>query len=160
MCQSSQSRVNVLQTIRKRHQLTLMYYNFVTYQDMYVKYGHSVENDYDVSIHFPLAKEKLSMNNIKTNDFNYKIGTIVTVDVTNTHPVFGEILKIFVIDQMIFIKYCLFKTIGFDKHYHSWTVVKKYWVENLIKYTLLPSRTPCLLFEEEGEKYNATRYQI
>lgn len=153
------SRVNVLQTIGIRQQLSLMHFQFSKYEHLYVTYGSEVEDD-EVRTDFPSAESRKTVKSVTINDVTYKPGTIILAKSFEHGPGFGKIHKVYVIGSHIIFKIIPFKLIGFNTHFFANSVIECTEKKDFINYNSLPLRTPCLLYEIDGMSYIATRHTI
>ena len=152
------NRINPLKSVAERHQLALMKFTYSKYKNVYVTYASKVL-DNAINIYFPNAESKIMITNFKVNDFTYKQGTIFVADIGENLPCFGEIDKIYLVDNDIYLKYNMFQTFGFDEHYFAYSVSITQ-IQKFIKYDSLDFRTPCIIDEKEGIQYIATRYRL
>lgn len=73
-------------------------------------------------------------------------------------PAFGEIQEVYLVDDKIHFKYTPFHSVGFNKHFFAYSVVKHDGEGPTIEHSELASRNPCLSCEIDGVTYIATRH--
>lgn len=126
---STSCKVNICKTVALKNQLVL--------NDIFIK---SKSVDSVITGKKTAASPRLPVSELENHDFNNKdqynanwvkitghkigISSIVTVDLcTETfQPVFGKVLKIYVVENHIFFHVSLYESIGFDSHFFAYKV--------------------------------------
>ena len=134
-----------------------MNFNFNVYKENNIIYGAEDKDNYVQPI-FNIATTKRCLKNVTINDITYKKNTIVILDISDDGPEFGQIQKIYLVDDKVLFKCTPINTIGFNSHYFAYSTNVNINDEQFIYYDKLAIRTPCLMFVRNGANFVATRH--
>ena len=146
--QATSSRRNILKTVGIRHQLCLMQYKYAQYKNLNINYGPAI-NDDSINIHFQDSLVRQTLSNIIINDIKYKAETIIVATIGENCPGFGEIDKIYLVDNEIYFRYIPFYVIGFNTHYFAYSVVADMEKKLIISYDSISVKTPCTIYKKK-----------
>ena len=113
---NTKSHQNILITIASRYLLSIMNLKFFKYEHVNITKGGKVLNS-DVDFYFPNAEDKYEITSVKINHKTYAKDAIIIVNVEDDVPIFGRVLKVFVINDKIILQYKTLISIGYNTHY-------------------------------------------
>lgn len=85
--------------------------------------SYETKNDRSVQLYFPRQQIAQSFNFVKLFGKIYRIGSIVQRGANDEGPIFGKVIKIFLINNNIYFILSYLKTIYFDSKYHAYKVI-------------------------------------
>ena len=129
---------NVLMSIGIRYQLGRMNLQYYKYEDDKIEIGKN-------------------FSYVRIQNVKYKKNSVILIDLSRDAPVFGKIERIFSLNNKIHFECFPLYVVGFDKHFHAYTVLLDFGNLLSVSSEEILCRKPCVMYEYEDTTYIVTK---
>lgn len=158
---STSCKINILKTIDIRHQLGLISFNYLNYNDQEIVFGSEIKNiPIETRAFLANCSDYKIFSSVTINDETYRRGSVIVIANDSRGPTFEIIENVCCVINKIFFICVPYYLVGKDEHTYSYCVLPDHNPSNkqIIEYDLLPTKVQSLLFTENNEYLIVCRY--